>query len=94
MTKIDLEEFERRIRVRRLALEDYQPVCELQRRCFSGMKPWLPEQFESSGAHTRKRTPPGSQLAPRGRCARAHAPVPDTVRGRTRSTASARPRSR
>jgi len=47
MTKIDLKEFERRIRVRQLVLEDYGAVCELQRRCFPGMKPWLPEQWES-----------------------------------------------
>jgi predicted amidohydrolase/ribosomal protein S18 acetylase RimI-like enzyme len=47
MTKVDLKEFERRIQVRRLAVEDYAAVAELQRRCFPGMKPWLPEQFES-----------------------------------------------
>jgi predicted amidohydrolase/ribosomal protein S18 acetylase RimI-like enzyme len=47
MTKLDLKDFERRIRVRRLTLEDYPAVAELQRRCFPGMKPWLPEQFES-----------------------------------------------
>ena len=47
MTKLDLKSFERRIRVRALSLADYQAVAELQRRCFPGMKPWLPEQFES-----------------------------------------------
>jgi predicted amidohydrolase/ribosomal protein S18 acetylase RimI-like enzyme len=47
MTKLDLKDFERRIRTRLLTLEDYPAVAELQRRCFPGMKPWLPEQFES-----------------------------------------------
>src|SRR3990172_8470510 len=58
MTKLDLKTFERRIRVRRLTLEDYPAVAELQRRCFPGMKPWLPEQFES-----QMRTFPEGQIA-------------------------------
>lgn len=47
MTKLDLKDFERRIQSRLLTLEDYDAVTGLQRRCFPGMKPWLPEQFES-----------------------------------------------
>jgi predicted amidohydrolase/ribosomal protein S18 acetylase RimI-like enzyme len=47
MKKLELKDFERRIRARRLTLEDYPAVAELQRRCFPNMKPWLPEQFES-----------------------------------------------
>jgi predicted amidohydrolase/ribosomal protein S18 acetylase RimI-like enzyme len=47
MTKLNLKDFERRIRVRLLGVEDYDAAVELQRRCFPGMKPWLPEQFAS-----------------------------------------------
>ncbi|MGE0453082.1 MAG: GNAT family N-acetyltransferase [Vicinamibacteria bacterium] len=47
MTKLDLKTFERRIHMRALSLADYRAVAELQRKCFPGMKPWLPEQFES-----------------------------------------------
>ena len=44
---IDLEEFETKIEVRPLRLEDYDRVVELQLACFPGMKPWAKEQFES-----------------------------------------------
>lgn len=47
MKKIDLKDFERRVRARVLTLEDYEAVAALERRCFPGMHPWLPEQFES-----------------------------------------------
>ncbi len=36
-----------RVKVRRLSVEDYDRVCEIQLRCFPGMKPWLKAQFES-----------------------------------------------
>jgi len=35
----------RRLRVRRLRQSDYEPIRQLQIRCFPGMEPWLPEQF-------------------------------------------------
>jgi hypothetical protein len=47
MTKLDLKDFERRVRVRLLSTADYPAVAELQKRCFPGMRPWLPEQLES-----------------------------------------------
>jgi predicted amidohydrolase/ribosomal protein S18 acetylase RimI-like enzyme len=47
MTKLDLKEFERKVRSRPLTLEDYEEVIEMQRRCFPGMKTWLREQIES-----------------------------------------------
>jgi predicted amidohydrolase/ribosomal protein S18 acetylase RimI-like enzyme len=47
MTRIKLETFEKRIRVRPLRVEDYEAVVELQLRAFPGMKPWLREQFQS-----------------------------------------------
>ncbi len=47
MAKLNLKDFERRIRVRRLTIEDYDAIVELQRRSFPGMKPWLREQTES-----------------------------------------------
>jgi predicted amidohydrolase/ribosomal protein S18 acetylase RimI-like enzyme len=45
--KINLKEFEKKIRVRNLKANDYQSVTELQSKCFPGMKPWTAEQFES-----------------------------------------------
>jgi predicted amidohydrolase/ribosomal protein S18 acetylase RimI-like enzyme len=47
LTKINLETFEKRIRVRQLQPEDYEAVIAMQEQCFPGMKPWLREQFES-----------------------------------------------
>ncbi len=47
MTTLDLKEFEKKIRVRPIALEDYPAVVELQKRCFPGMRPWMTEQFQS-----------------------------------------------
>lgn len=47
MTRIDLKQFEKKIRVRNLELSDYDSIAKLQRRCFPKMKPWLPEQFSS-----------------------------------------------
>ena len=37
----------RRVVVRTLKLSDYQAVCDLQIKCFPGMKPWKQDQFES-----------------------------------------------
>ena len=47
MTKLDLKDFERKIRSRSLTVDDYEAVIEMQRRSFPGMKTWLREQFES-----------------------------------------------
>ncbi len=47
MAKLNLKDFERRIRTRLLTPDDYDTVVDLQRRCFPGMKPWLREQTES-----------------------------------------------
>ena len=47
MDKLNLKDFERRIRVRQLRLDDYDEIAEMAIKCFPGMKPWLREQFES-----------------------------------------------
>ncbi len=44
---IDHKEFERRVRVRRLQLEDYDAVVAMQKLCFPRMRPWGAQQFES-----------------------------------------------
>lgn len=41
----------KRVEVRPLRLEDFDAVCELQLKCFPGMKPWKREQFESQLSH-------------------------------------------
>lgn len=46
-TKIKLKDFEKKICVRELQLEDYLSVVKLQEKCFPGMKPWSREQFIS-----------------------------------------------
>ncbi len=45
--EIDLSEFETRILLRRLRLEDYDEVVRLQLRCFPKMEPWRLDQLES-----------------------------------------------
>jgi predicted amidohydrolase/ribosomal protein S18 acetylase RimI-like enzyme len=45
--KINLKDFEKKILLRNLKLEDYNDVVKLQHRCFPKMNPWLLEQFES-----------------------------------------------
>ena len=45
--EIDLTEYETRIRLRRLSIEDFEELIALQRRCFPKMKPWLREQVDS-----------------------------------------------
>ncbi len=47
MTRIDLKQFEKKIKLRPWKAEDYEAVAELQRACFPGMKPWSREQFEA-----------------------------------------------
>jgi len=43
----DHKEFERRVRLRKLAPSDYERVIDLQRQCFPKMAIWEPAQFES-----------------------------------------------
>lgn len=45
--KLRLEEFEKKIRLRRLSLDDYDTLVAMQKRCFPGMIPWGREQIES-----------------------------------------------
>lgn len=45
--KLRLKDFEKKIKVRRLALDDYDNLVEMQRRCFPGMIPWGRDQIES-----------------------------------------------
>lgn len=46
-TKINLKDFEKKVRVRKLRLKDHDEVVKLQLTCFPKMKPWTKEQFES-----------------------------------------------
>jgi predicted amidohydrolase/ribosomal protein S18 acetylase RimI-like enzyme len=57
MTKIDMKDFEKRVRLRKLRTGDYDAVTALQERCFPGMKTWSRQQFES-----QLRTFPEGQL--------------------------------
>ena len=45
--QINLTEYERRVEVRPLAVEDFQALVEMQLACFPRMKPWKLEQIES-----------------------------------------------
>ncbi len=47
MTELNLRNFEKKIRVRRLKASDYDDVVRLQLACFPGMDPWSRAQFES-----------------------------------------------
>ncbi|MBI4428632.1 MAG: GNAT family N-acetyltransferase [Ignavibacteriales bacterium] len=47
MEKVDLKEFEKKVLVRPIRMEDYDQIVALQLKCFPGMKPWLKEQMES-----------------------------------------------
>jgi predicted amidohydrolase/GNAT superfamily N-acetyltransferase len=47
MTEIDHKEFENRLRLRELRLEDYQEIHALQELCFPNMEPWEKPMFES-----------------------------------------------
>ncbi|MCA8954429.1 MAG: GNAT family N-acetyltransferase, partial [Planctomycetes bacterium] len=44
---IDLGEFETKIVLREMRIEDYEPLREMQLRCFPGMLPWGRDQIES-----------------------------------------------
>jgi len=47
MQPIDLKDFEKKIAIRQIRIEDYDRLVELQLQCFPGMKPWTREQIES-----------------------------------------------
>jgi predicted amidohydrolase/ribosomal protein S18 acetylase RimI-like enzyme len=44
--KIDLAEYEWRIEVRRLRIEDFDALIAMQEQCFPGMKPWTRDQIQ------------------------------------------------
>lgn len=46
MAKINLKEFERKIHVRQVTLDDYEQIVEMQKLCFPGMPTWEREQIE------------------------------------------------
>ncbi len=45
--KLRLKDFEKKIKLRQLTLEDYDDLVAIQRRCFPGMVPWGRDQIES-----------------------------------------------
>lgn len=51
MEPIDLTEYEWNIKVRRLTMEDFDDLLEMQMRCFPGMQPWKRDQIESQLKH-------------------------------------------
>jgi len=51
MSRIDLTEFQTKIRVRRTRPEDYDEIVAMQALCFPGMPAWMREQIESQISH-------------------------------------------
>lgn len=51
MARIDLTEFETKVRVRRTRVEDYDEIVAMQALCFPGMPTWKKEQIESQISH-------------------------------------------
>jgi len=47
MKQIDLKQFENKINLRPIRVEDYNQLVDLQVKCFPGMKPWTREQIQS-----------------------------------------------
>lgn len=47
MEPIDLKEYERKVRIRQLTLDDYDALIAMQQRCFPGMLPWARDQIAS-----------------------------------------------
>jgi predicted amidohydrolase/ribosomal protein S18 acetylase RimI-like enzyme len=47
MTTIDTASFEKKIKVRKLSIDDFDRLVELQLKCFPGMVPWKEEQIRS-----------------------------------------------
>jgi GNAT superfamily N-acetyltransferase len=48
---IRLQDFEKKIRVRQITMEDFDALVELQKQCFEGMQAWHKEQIESQLLH-------------------------------------------
>lgn len=44
---VRLGDFEKKIRIRQLRLDDYDDLVSMQKRCFPGMQPWGRDQIES-----------------------------------------------
>ncbi|MEZ6132622.1 MAG: GNAT family N-acetyltransferase [Planctomycetaceae bacterium] len=51
MDAIDLTEHEWKTTLRRLTIDDYDALVEMQKKCFPGMLPWEREQIESQIKH-------------------------------------------
>ncbi len=51
MPPIDLKDFEWKIRVRPLTMDDFDALVTMQARCFPGMKTWTREHIESQLSH-------------------------------------------
>jgi len=51
MAKLDIRDFETKVVVRSLRIEDYPKLVEMQGKCFPGMHPWSREQVESQLQH-------------------------------------------
>ncbi len=47
MNKLDLKQFEKKIKVRPLRIGDFDQLVEIEKLCFPGMTPWKREQIES-----------------------------------------------
>jgi predicted amidohydrolase/GNAT superfamily N-acetyltransferase len=51
MSELDLEEFESRVKIRALRIDDYDALVELQLKCFPGIPTWSREHIESQLLH-------------------------------------------
>ncbi|HPG25759.1 MAG TPA: GNAT family N-acetyltransferase [Myxococcota bacterium] len=51
MTEIDLTEFESKLLLRRVRVEDHPALVDLEKRCFPGQQPWSEEQIRSQIEH-------------------------------------------
>lgn len=51
MSEIDLTQFESKLEVRLLSVEDYAAIVDMQKRCFPGMPTWTPEHLKSQIGH-------------------------------------------
>lgn len=49
--KIDLTEFESKIKLRNIQSGDFEQIVELQKSCFPDMEPWTKEEFDSQLKH-------------------------------------------
>ena len=47
MPNVRLADFEKKIQLRQLSMEDYPALVEMQQLCFPGMRPWGEEQIRS-----------------------------------------------